>query len=173
MISRVGAWFAFILFGSCSVAFAAPQIGDTAPALVVRQLDGSEFNLASRRGTVVVINVWATWCPPCRAEMPALDAFYRHHRDEGVEVIGLSADDLHDRKDVVKVMHDFSYPAALAAEATANGFGVAKVLPITYIVGADGIIGAILKPGHSTITEETLVSAAVPLLPTAGRSAPQ
>jgi cytochrome c biogenesis protein CcmG/thiol:disulfide interchange protein DsbE len=109
--------------------------------------------------------VWATWCSPCRAEMPALDAFYRAHRADGVTVIGLSADDPHDRKDVVKVMRAFSYPAALLADAKANGFGRPTVVPITYVVDADGVIAAILMPSRSGgVTEETLDHAVQPLL---------
>ena len=152
-----------------SSALAAPEIGRAAPPLVVQQLDGREFDLGSRRGNVVVLNVWATWCPPCRAEMPALDAFYRQHHDDGVEVIGLSADDPRDRKSVVKAMQGLSYPAALASDAKVDGFGSPTTLPMTYVVGSDGIVAAILKPGKSAITEESLTRVVLPLLPQAAR----
>ncbi len=147
------------------IASAAPQVGRAAPALVVQQLDGRELDLNARHGTVVVLNVWATWCPPCRAEMPVLDAFYRQHRDDGIDVIGLSADDPHDRKDVAKAMQAFSYPAAMASDAKTNGFGAPAVLPITYVIGADGVIAAIITPGKSEITKETLGRVVLPLLP--------
>jgi len=58
---------------------AAAELGQPAPALVVQELNGQTFDLATLRGKVVVINFWATWCPPCRQEMPALDEFYRRY----------------------------------------------------------------------------------------------
>jgi thiol-disulfide isomerase/thioredoxin len=60
-------------------AQAATELGQPAPALLVQELNGQTFDLAALRGKVVVINFWATWCPPCRQEMPTLDAFYRRH----------------------------------------------------------------------------------------------
>jgi len=136
---------------------AAPNdVGQTAPLLVVRQLDGRDFDLAALRGKVVVINLWATWCVPCRAEMPMLDAFFRQHQQEGLVLIGVSADDVHDRKDVVKAMQGLAYPAALLADARANGFGSAKVLPITYVIGPEGTIRAKLMPTRGGLTEAEL-----------------
>jgi cytochrome c biogenesis protein CcmG/thiol:disulfide interchange protein DsbE len=155
----------WVMLAGSAVSFAAAEVGQHAPALVAPELNGNEFDLSQQRGRVVVLNVWATWCSPCRAEMPVLDAFYRAHRDEGLTVIGLSADDPHDRKDVVKVMRAFSYPAALAADAKTNGFGRPTVVPITYVVDADGVIAAILLPSRSGgVTGETLDRAVQPLL---------
>ena len=63
-----------------------------APALVATALDGQTFDLAKLRGKVVLVNFWATWCAPCRKEMPTLDAFYRRYRAQGFEMIGVSVD---------------------------------------------------------------------------------
>ena len=63
-----------------SVARAGPEIGKAAPALVVTALDGQTFDLAKLKGKVVLVNYWATWCAPCRKDLPKLDAFYRSHR---------------------------------------------------------------------------------------------
>jgi hypothetical protein len=59
------------------LARAAPEIGKAAPELVVTELDGQTFDLAKLRGKVVLVSYWATWCAPCRKDMPKLDAFYR------------------------------------------------------------------------------------------------
>src|ERR1700684_886482 len=75
-----------------SSAFAAMEVGQPAPSLVVQELDGQTFDLGAVRGKVVVVSFWATWCPPCRKEMPVLDALYRRYHGQGLEMIGLSAD---------------------------------------------------------------------------------
>lgn len=152
---------------------ATDEVGRATPALVVKQLDGRELDLTALRGKVVILNIWATWCPPCRAEMPMLDAFYRQHQSEGVVLVGLSADELHDRKDVVKVMQGLAYPAALLKEAKVNGFGAPRALPITYVIDADGIMRARRLPGRGPLTEAELTGLVVPLLVHSEVSAPQ
>src|ERR1700752_4185863 len=98
-------------------AFGAMEVGQPAPSLVVRELDGQMFDLSAVRGKVVILSFWATWCPPCRKEMPVLDALYRRYHVQGLEMIGLSADRPRDRSDVQKVMQSFSYPAAMLDDA--------------------------------------------------------
>jgi cytochrome c biogenesis protein CcmG/thiol:disulfide interchange protein DsbE len=146
-------------------ARAATDVGQSAPALVVPELDGPVFDLSALRGKVVVVNFWATWCPPCREEMPALNAFYRQYRGLGLEMIGLSADRPRDRSDVSKVMQSFSYPAAMLDDAKTNGFGDPSALPVTYVVDAQGMVRARFTPDEKPVTGETLAAAVVPLLP--------
>lgn len=66
--------------------------GSNAPAYSARTLDGREISLASLRGKVVVLNVWATWCPPCLREMPSLERAYQQLKAEGLEVVAVSVD---------------------------------------------------------------------------------
>ncbi len=153
------------VFCSAGSAFARAEIGQPAPSLLVKQLGGKSFDLAQDRGKVVVVNFWATWCPPCRKEMPALDAVYRLYHDRGLEMIGLSADRPHDRSDVIKVMQSFSYPAAMLDDANDNGFGDPSELPVTYVVDAQGIVRAKLTPDENPVTEKALEDLVLPLLP--------
>jgi cytochrome c biogenesis protein CcmG, thiol:disulfide interchange protein DsbE len=143
---------------------ATAEVGQPAPALVVQELNGQTFDLATLRGKVVVINFWATWCPPCRQEMPALDAFYRRYHGEGLEMIGLAANRTHERSDVAKVMDSFSYPAAMLRDSKSNGFNDPTELPITYIVDAEGVVRAKLTPEETPVTEQSLAQAVLPLL---------
>ena len=158
-------WLVGALLPMCALgADARVRVGERAPALVAPRLDGSVFDLAALRGKVVIINFWATWCSPCRAEMPQLDAFYRRYRARGLELLGVSVDDAQDRDAVVRVMKSFSYPAALAAAAKVNDFGAPIAVPMTWIIDAQGVVRARLLAGNAA-TMQSLEQAVLPLLP--------
>jgi len=163
-----GVW---ALLAAASVGVGAPvTVGTRAPPLIVTQLDGHEFDLARARGKVVIVNYWASWCSPCRAEMPVLDKFYQRYQRQGLVLLGLSVDDVHDRAAVADIMRKFSYPAALAAGAKANGFGPALAVPMTFVIDAAGVVRARLVSG-TAVTEQSLVQLVVPLLPGAAAAA--
>ena len=171
--SRVGLRRAVRLAGWCIAALglSGPGVCDTtarldapAPALIVPQLNGKLFDLSKQRGKVVIVNFWATWCSPCRAEMPLLNSFYQRNHARGLVLIGLSVDDSHDRAEVARVMQKFGYPAALAADAKANGFGPPLAVPITWIIDSAGTVRARLLAGNA-VTEQSLKQTVGPLLP--------
>ena len=159
-------WAAALLALAAPVIRAAPPaIGQPAPALVVPQLDGHEFDLAKLRGKVVLVNVWATWCSPCRVEMPTLDAFYHRYHARGLDLLGLSIDEAPDAAQVRQVMRQFSYPGALASAARVNGFGQPIAVPVTYVIDAQGVIRAQLQAeGPSGVSKAALAQAVLPLL---------
>ena len=127
-------------------------------------LDGRVFDLAQARGKVVVLSLWATWCTPCRLEMPILDQAYARHRAQGLEVVGLSADRLKDRADVVRVMQTVSYPSGMALEAKVNGFGVPRALPQTFVIDRDGVVRAEFGVLGDPVTQARIEAALAPLL---------
>jgi cytochrome c biogenesis protein CcmG/thiol:disulfide interchange protein DsbE len=152
---------------ACAAALlmtAAARPGDKAPSLVLPTIDGRTLDLAALRGKVVVVNYWATWCPPCRTEMPGLDAWYRARRSQGVEVIGVSADKPRDRDAVKRVMQPFAYPAGLEADAKADGFGRPMALPVTYVIDRRGVVRAVLTPEDGVLNGATLDRLVAPLL---------
>jgi peroxiredoxin len=155
---------AITLVIGCHLALAATNVGQPAPPLTAPELDGSRFDLGALRGKVVVVNFWATWCGPCREEMPALDAFYRQHRGEGLDVIGVSTDRPRDHDDVVKIMHAFAYPAAMLRDAKVNGFGAPEALPVTFVIDRAGIVRAKFRPDQMAVTQKNLDDAVLPLL---------
>lgn len=159
-------WGAVLLAAGPSVVAAAPPaVGQPAPQLVVPQLDGQDFDLARLHGKVVLVNVWATWCSPCRVEMPTLDAFYRRYHSRGLVLLGLSIDEAPDTAQVRQVMRQFSYPGALANAARANGFGEPIAVPITYVIDTRGVIRAQLQAeGPSGVSRQALERAVLPLL---------
>ena len=159
--------FLLVVLAVCAPATAmasgALRVGDPAPALAVKTFDDKPFDLADLRGKVVIVNFWATWCPPCRAEMPTLDAFFRREQDHGVVLLGLSQDKPRARAEARRVMEKFSYPGALAFDAKSNGFGAQNALPMTYVIDAAGKVRAVLPGDMAPMTDKLLSDIVNPL----------
>jgi thiol-disulfide isomerase/thioredoxin len=138
---------------------AAQKVGAPAPGLVGQTIDGKPFDLAKLRGHVVVANVWATWCTPCRVEMPTLDAFYKSHKAQGLVLVGLSADRAKDAATVDRVMSAFSYPAIILKDAKVDGFTPPNILPVTYVIDAKGVVRSALLYTDKPLSEADLDAA--------------
>lgn len=151
---------AIVLSLSTSV-HAAPEIGKAAPELVVTELDGQVFDLAKLKGKVVLVNYWATWCAPCKKDMPKLNAFYRRYHDQNLEMIGISVDRRGDLPKVRKVMATLAYPVAVLKGVTVDGFGEPEGVPITWIIDSDGKVRNMMID----VRDELLDGLVVPLLP--------
>jgi thiol-disulfide isomerase/thioredoxin len=152
------------LVGAVPVRAATPRVGAPAPPLVLRMLDGQTLDLAELRGKVVVANVWATWCGPCRAEMPMLNAFFLAHRSQNLLLVGLSVDRSRDKREVGKVMSAFAYPAALLSEARTDELDEPRVLPITYVIDAAGVVRSVFGGTGAPLTSQALDDAVRPML---------
>lgn len=138
------------------VARAQVAVGDNAPALTATTLDGKTFDLSALKGKVVIINFWATWCPACHEEMPALEAVWRQYRGQGLQVLAISCDLPRTRGDVGQVMNYFSFPAAMFGDLTKNGFGTPQSIPVTYVIDKQGVVRDILSPDVTPVTESGL-----------------
>lgn len=117
-----------------------PTLG-TAPAFEVTTLDGTDIDSETLRGKVVVVNFWATWCVPCRVEMPAFQKLHERYSDDQVLVLGLATDAQGAR--VVEPWlreRGISFPVALATPALERKFGGISAIPTTFIIGPDGVI---------------------------------
>jgi thiol-disulfide isomerase/thioredoxin len=129
-------------------ASAAPRPGD-APRFVGPTLEGGTVDLAALRGHVVVVDLWATWCGPCRIEMPVIDAVGQAHRAQGVQVVALSADKPRDLGKARQIMAAFHFPSAVIAKAKVNDFGDPRALPQTYVLDRSGRVVAVFGLGQT------------------------
>jgi peroxiredoxin len=140
------------------------EVGKPAPTITTTLLDGSTFNLAALSGRVVVVHFWATWCAPCRTEMPAFETFYRAHQSEGLVVVAITLDTHDDLAKVNAVMRDFSYPAAFLESTRAKGYGRIWRVPLTFVIDRHGVLR---RDGFATktpIDATTLDREVLPLL---------
>ena len=142
----------------------AASEGKPAPAISAKLLDGTQFELSANAGKVVMVNVWATWCAPCRAEMPALDAYYRRHRDEGLVLLAVSWDDPRDQSKVREVMQAYAFPAALARDTDLKGYGRIWRLPLTFVIDRRGILRKDDWYGDPGLDSQLLEKTVSPLL---------
>ncbi len=111
-----------------------------APAFTLRDLAGRKVTLGDFRGRLVFLNFFATWCVPCREEMPAMERLYRRYRDQGLVVLALSVRENADEVAAFVQELRLSYPVLLDGEAqVASRFGV-RPIPATYLIGEDGTL---------------------------------
>jgi len=121
----------------------AAKVLQTEVELKLRDLLGVEQTLAQFKGRIVVLNFWATYCEPCRKEMPDLSAIQNEFAAFGVQVVGASADEISERAKVVQFIKDvkINFPVWIGAtSADTLRFGVGTALPATVIIGRDGKI---------------------------------
>ena len=113
--------------------------GTEEPAVSFDLLDGRGLPLGSLKGQVVLVNFWATWCPPCRAEMPGIETVYEARRTVGFTVVGVSVDEK-PREQVASFLHDHAivYPVAMASPEVVTAFGGVSSLPTSYLIDRRG-----------------------------------
>ncbi len=123
------------------VAYSRPAINTPAPPFRLIDLEGAAHSLTDYRGKVVFLNFWATWCGPCKVEMPAMEALYQTFRSQGLEILAVSVDQqgaaiTRPFKEAMglsfPILHDSDYQVGLQ-------YG-ARTLPMTYVIDRNGII---------------------------------
>jgi peroxiredoxin len=127
--------------GSTAVPSNAGEIGSKAPNVELTDLEGKKVPLSDFAGKVVVLNFWATWCGPCRAEIPDLITLQSKYGPQGVVVVGLSLDA--EGAGIVKPFiqeHRVDYPMLIADAATARQFGGIIGIPTTFVLDRQGRI---------------------------------
>jgi len=142
----------------------SPRAGFIAPAIVLPQLDGELVSLDAFKGQVVIVNFWASWCGPCRAEMPTLERLYQIEQTRGLTVLAVNSTFQDDQTNVAQMRRDLglSFPTLLDYEGTVgHRYGV-RMLPTTFIIDRQGVIRQVLFGGP--LSEASLRNAVEPLL---------
>jgi peroxiredoxin len=146
------------------------NVGESAPDFELRSLDGRAVRLSSLRGKPVLLNFWASWCAPCRVEMPWLVELDGQYRPRGVEIVGVSLDDPGEEQDVAKFIAErgVHYMILIGNSSVADSYGGARFLPQSFFIDRDGTItktsfGLVDKRDLEEGLKELLASPGAPL----------
>jgi peroxiredoxin len=138
--------------GGCSRTPASPtqaqpeirtgEIGSRLPDFAIKDLQGNEISSANLRGKVVLIDLWATWCQPCKKEMPGYQTLLDHYESRGFAVVGLKSNVMMDAEDPMKFAKKIGvhYPLASASADLVQKFGGMEGLPTTFVYDRQGIL---------------------------------
>ncbi len=149
--------FKKLLLGTIFTAFAATSlaasgmIGKPAPDFALKSTTGQNLRLSEYRGEVVMINFWATWCGPCRQEMPLLDDLYNRYERVGFKLLGVNIDD--DSQRAIDMMRELgvNFPVLFDATKDVSKLYDVNAMPVTVIVDREGNVRHIhqgYKPGY-------------------------
>ena len=134
--------------------------GTPAPAFTLQDLDGKNVSLAGLRGKVVVLDFWATWCPPCVKEIPHFVELHEQYKDKGVEIVGISLDDA--GISVVKAFvqkYQIKYPILMTDGRVDKAFGGISGIPTTFVIDSAGNISKKYVGYNSKAVFETDIKA--------------
>ncbi len=124
-----------------SAAPAKSEARKPAPAWELKDVEGKVVKLSDFKGRVVILDFWATWCPPCRAEIPGFVALQKQYGEKGLTIIGVSLDEKGPK--VVKPFmkkYSINYPIVMGDTKTQNAYGGIEGIPTTFVIDGDGMI---------------------------------
>jgi cytochrome c biogenesis protein CcmG/thiol:disulfide interchange protein DsbE len=113
----------------------ATKSSNIAPDFTLNDLDGKPFRFSSTRGKVVILDFWATWCPPCRMEIPHFVDLYRDYRGKGLEIVGVSLD--RGGASAVKPFartNGINYPVLIGNQKVTSDYGGVRSIPTTFVI---------------------------------------
>jgi DsbE subfamily thiol:disulfide oxidoreductase len=148
--SRLFAGLIFCTLASLSLA-SSDLAGQPAPDFALKSATGENLRLSEYRGDVVMINFWATWCGPCRQEMPLLDELYSRYQRVGFNLLGVNIDDNTNR--AMKMIDDLgvTFPVLFDSRKEVSELYAVDAMPVTVLVDREGIIRHVhhgYKPGY-------------------------
>jgi len=145
-------WMLFSRFTTADASLAgraAPREGFPAPDFTLDLLDGGQVTLSDLHGQVVVINLWAAWCPPCRAEMPAFENVFQAYKDQGVVILGVNATIQDDEQSAAAFVQEYnlSFPIPLDRNGAVSDLYALGGLPTTFFIDRQGVIRSVVVGG--------------------------
>ena len=160
-------WIALTAFtapGTTEGRIPAPRPGFLAPDFELTTLDGQTVRLSEQQGRPIILNLWASWCFPCRAEMPALQQVHEAYASQGLLVLGLNTTFQDSQSEALRFVTEYglSFPILLDLDNSASRLYRLNALPTTYFIRADGTIDDLVIGGP--MSEALLRSKAVDLL---------
>lgn len=157
---------AIVLFASCAAVAGELKVwdGSTTPPLVLRDLDGKSHDLAAYRGQVVLVNYWATWCEPCRDEMPSIQRLMNRLSGKPFAVLAVNLDEPESRIRNFLLKMPLDFPILVDAGKKATKAWKVRVLPMSFIIGRDGRIRYSLT-GELAWDHDSVVSLIAELMP--------
>jgi cytochrome c biogenesis protein CcmG, thiol:disulfide interchange protein DsbE len=145
----------------------APRQGFLAPDFSLMDLQGEKISLSELRGRPVLINLWATWCPPCRAEMPAMQGVYEKYRDQGFTILAINATYQDSAPAAASFVdeYDLTFPVLMDTSGEVSRLYQMRALPTTFFVDSEGIIqevviGGPISPALLQVRVEQLLAGA-------------
>jgi len=127
----------------------APQKGFLAPEFNLGTSDGQSVKLMDYRGKAVLINLWATWCPPCRAEMPTIEKIYQEYQSQGLVVLGVNSTFQDEPPQIVPFINQYNitFPILLDVNGEVSTLYELRGLPTSFFIGRDGVIKEVVVGG--------------------------
>ena len=121
---------------------APPRVGEPARDYAATNLLGEEVSLEQLRGQVVLLNLWATWCTPCRMETPYLQSVYEEYADQGFEIVGISMDTGDAADDVAMFVDEYAVTYTILHDPEMRGMELYRVLglPATFLIDREGVL---------------------------------
>ncbi len=138
---RLTVFFLVVAVVAAFTGFSSQDSTTKAPDFLLKTSSGKSIALSKLKGKIVVVNFWATWCGPCRAEIPGFIEVYQKYRSKGLEIVGISLDQggWNDVEPFVKKFN-ISYPVVLGNEHVAEQYGNIDAIPTTFIIDKNGKI---------------------------------
>ena len=128
-----------------------------APDFVTEKLEGGKTSLADHRGKLVLLHFWATWCMPCRVEMPGLESLWQQYKDQGLVILAVSIDEgSKGRIEKYKQIFELSFPILLDPESEVNDLYKVSNMPTTVLIDADGQIVSYVSGTAEWMTPDTV-----------------
>ena len=141
IIAVAGGWYLSAPVKTSTTAYNLPTIGSAAPDFQLVDTEGEVRSLSAERGKVVLVNFWATWCPPCKAEMPSMEELYLNHGSGNFEILAINVDD--NGPDVMPGFlkeNPHTFPILFDSEFQARTLYGVSMFPESFIVDKNGII---------------------------------